>query len=196
MRRQPCPHSGYSPGTPGTMGPAKLSLDGWHTETGRKRSTDYKVCGGFQETSTATALRFLSWNCSRATVGVWLESVFSTEGRHHLSCKETDRKCCCGSHPTEMTFSPRRRKVRLWAWRKTCGTSHSVHLRITDSISRRDIQVSISSPLPSPLSLRVAPEKELQVEPKSSDTHMHILSTVWTHPLSQGMFSLPGPQSL
>ena len=53
MRRQPGPHSGYSPGRLGAMGPVKLSGRLMHRNW-EKRNADYKVCGGLQETSTTT----------------------------------------------------------------------------------------------------------------------------------------------
>lgn len=100
-----------------------------------------------------------SWNCSRATVGVWLhKSVFSTEGRHHLSCKETDRKCCCGSHPARSELSPLGDgqavglKERLWNITQRASENHRLHLTKGHSSFH-------FSPLPSPLSLRVAPER-------------------------------------
>ena len=128
-------------------------------------------------------------------MGVWLhKSVFSTEGLHHLSCKETDRKCCCGSHPARSELSPLGDgqavglKERLWNITQHASENHRLHLTKGHSSFH-------FSPLPLPLSLRVAPERaagRTQVFWHPRAHSQHCLNIHWvkarSHPLDHNHY--------
>ena len=147
MRRQPGPHSGYSPGRPGAEGPAKLSLDCWCTEPGIK---------GMRITKSAVV-------CRKQAQPPLLR-VHHFEIAPELRCLASQVSLLCRRpSSSELQRGGQKAFLSVTSYQElsplgeSCrpggetGTSHSVqpglplHLRITDSISGRTFKFQVQS---------------------------------------------------
>ena len=184
MRRQPGPHSGYSPGRPGAEGPAKLSLDCWCTEPGRKgmRITKSAVVCRKQAQPPLLRVHHLEiapeLRCLASQVSLLCRRPSSSElqrGRQKALLSVTSCQ--------KQAFSPRRKlQARRRDWN---NTQHAARFATAPENHRlylwKDVQVSSSVlylyPWGSEWLL-----KELQVEPVFWHPHehsQHCLNIYW-----------------